>query len=630
MVRYSRENFWDFYIIMVKIIKVNLLTKEMKWVRNKYIKRFIIIIPILLAIICMAKVVKNDNQASMPIPLELGFSGKYSYDGKKWLEYNNTNDISALKGDVVIKGHLDSDIGEGAILNIYSNHIGISVYVNGEMIYLDSASEIKDFGIDLMPSMCGIQWKQLKCPSITTKDEIEFRFINYHKHGNKNAYKEALSSLLITPEDNTILEVHLKSYVKPFQMIGYALLIVAVMMIGATLLAVVFKSNMTKRLIKIGMATLFVGGYIIFDIMMICFTDELLVVKTYGRQLCLMLATFFIGLMVCDTIKDRYKKLSEIIMGCSAIVNMIIMGLAIVGKVLLYDTIYFWELMQCVVSMVLIVLAMLELKRDKNCKVELIIYSCVNLAIIIDMSSIRDSMYYNDICFKTSYVIMLILFLVFGAKQVIMDHHASIKNKKLKEELEQSRIEVMLSQIQPHFLHNSLTSVMDLCDSDPKAAKDAIADFADYLRGNISFAKTEKLIHFRTELEHIKKYLNLEKLRFEDELEVVYDIGSSDFMIPSLSVQPLIENAVKHGVSQKIGGGTVTIHTCETKHDYIIKIKDNGVGFKEGEYVEDGGTHVGIENTKKRLEMMVNAKLEIKSQKGEGTIASIIIPKRRD
>jgi sensor histidine kinase YesM len=171
---------------------------------------------------------------------------------------------------------------------------------------------------------------------------------------------------------------------------------------------------------------------------------------------------------------------------------------------------------------------------------------------------------------------------------------------------------------------------MDLCDRDPKQAKAAIADFAGYLRGNLSSLKVENLISFGTELEHIEKYLRLEKLRFQDELEVVYDIQTRDFMLPALSVQPLVENAVKHGVGQKIGGGTVTINTTETEDEYIICVTDDGVGFIEGEYSDDGGTHVGIENIKKRLDMMINARLEIESKIGKGTKACIFIPKRRD
>ena len=618
--------------------KVYIYIKERILLNNKYVRLASLIIPILLAVICIVQVVKNNNQASMPIPKEYVLSGEYSYDGENWYSYNKDSDISAFKGDIIVKGHLDSDIMAGAILNFYCNHIGVSVYVNGERLYIDTPTEIKNYGIELKPSMCGKRWGQMLCPKITTEDEIEFRFINYHQHGNENAYKEALSSLLMTPPDNVVLETYLKSYIKPFEMVGYALLIVAVMLIGASLSAAVFKSSMKNRLFKMGVATLFAGGYMIFDVMMVYLMDELLVVKTYGMQLCLMLAVYFIGMLVCDSLNDTYKKLAGIVISGSGIVNLFIIVYVTTGNALLYDTILYWEIAQYIISIVLILLSVLEIKREKRCRIELVTYICINIAILIDMSGVSYNIYYYGICFKIFYVIMLILFLFQGAKQVILDHHASIKNKKLKEELEQSRISVMLSQIQPHFLYNSLTSVMDLCDTNPSQAKKAIADFSDYLRGNLSSLKTENPISFRMELEHIEKYLRLEKLRFQDELEVVYDIKTQDFMLPALSVQPLIENAVKHGLGKKTDGGTdkdtvtvtVTIHTHENENEYVICITDNGAGFTENEYANDGGTHVGIENTKKRLSMMINARLEIESKKGEGTKACILIPKRRD
>ena len=597
---------------------------------NKYIRISAIILPILLALICLAQMVKNNNQAIMPVPRECVFSGEYSYDGENWYPYNEDSDISAFKGDLVLKGHLDSDIEEETILNFLCNHIGVSVYVNGEIMFMDAPSEIKNHGIDLMASVCGKRWEQILCPAITTEDEIEFRFINYHKHGNKNAYKEAISTLLMSPKDTTILEVYLKSYVKPFEVAGDALLIVALMLLGASLSAAVFKSGITSRLFKMGITTLFVGGYMVFDIMMLYLTDELLVVRTYGKQLCLMLATYFMGMMVCDALKDKYKKVAEIVLGGYGIVNMGIIVLASIGKVLLYDTLLFWKIAQCILGIVLIVVSVLALKNEKKHRIELVLYMCLNLAVFMDMAGVGENMYYSGICFKAGYVIVLVVFLFYGVKQVILDYQASIKNKKLKAELEQSRIAVMLSQIQPHFLYNSLTSVMDLCDTNPKQAKNAIADFADYLRGNLSSLKTEKPISFRTELGHIEKYLRLEKLRFQEELQVVYDIQTKDFMLPALTVQPLIENAVKHGVCQKIGGGTVTIHTHETENDYIIRISDDGVGFEEGEYANDDSTHVGIENTRKRLSMMMDARLEIESEKGKGTTACILIPKRRE
>ena len=602
----------------------------MNGLKNKYIRLAAIILPILVAVICLVQMVKNDNQSFLAVPMEYSFTGEYSYDGQNWYPYSEDSDISALDGDMIVKGHFDSDIPEGGILNFYCNHIGMTIYVNGEMIYMDAPAEMKFLGKDLMASMCGKHWEQLMCPEITTEDEVEIHFINYHTYGNKYAYKEVLSSFLMTPPDNTILEAHLKSYIEPFEKAGYALLIVAVLLLGAALSSLVSKSDMTNGLLKLGLATLFTAGYIMFDVMMLYFADELLVVKTYGSQMSLMLAVYFVGMLVCDSIKDKYKKVAEVVIIGSGIFNFFIIVLAAMGKVLLYDTLLYWEVAQCVISIALIVLCILEMIKEKKCRISLIIYVVINSAIMIDMTGIFYNPYYSGICFKVVYVIMLVVILLRGARQISLDHKASIKNKKLKVELEQSRIAVMLSQIQPHFLYNSLTSVMDLCDRDPKQAKAAIADFADYLRGNLASLKTENLISFRTELEHIEKYLRLEKLRFQDELEIVYDIQSKDFMLPSLSVQPLVENAVKHGVGQKIGGGTVTIQTYETEDKYVIRITDDGVGFEVGMYQEDDDTHIGIENITKRLDMMMNARLEIESKKGEGTTACILIPKRSD
>lgn len=589
-----------------------------------------IIAPILLAVLCIAFVVGENNQASMPVPKKVSLVGEYSYDGQNWYPYDGDSNLSAMDGDVIVKGHLDSDTAEGAVLNLFCNHIGVSIYLNGEMWYMDTTAEIKNYGIDLMPSMCGKRWEQMLCPGITTEDEIEIHFSNNHKHGNKNAYKEAIASITLTPRDHTILEVYLKPYIKPFEQAGYALVIVAMMLLGASFSAVVYKGSMAGNLFKMGVSTLFAGGYMVFDVIMVHFTDELLVVKTYGRQLCLMLAVYFIGLIICDALNGKIKRTAQIAMSVSGMMNLLIIGLAAGGKVLLYDTQFYWELAQCIISPLLMILCFLEMRKKKEVRIELIAYMCINAAVLLDMADVGYHSYYSGICFKLFYVVILILFLLRGAKAVVLDHQASIKNKKLKEELEQSRIAVMLSQIQPHFLYNSLTSVMDLCDTNPKQAKAAVADFADYLRGNLASLKTENLISFRMELEHIEKYLRLEKLRFQEELEVVYDIGTQDFMLPALSVQPLVENAVKHGVGQKVGGGTVTIHTSETESDYIIRITDDGVGFAEEEYEDDGGTHVGIENIKKRLDMMMNAQLEIVSKKGEGTTAGIRIPKRRE
>lgn len=201
------------------------------------------------------------------------------------------------------------------------------------------------------------------------------------------------------------------------------------------------------------------------------------------------------------------------------------------------------------------------------------------------------------------------------------------KMKEQEAELATSRISIMLSQIQPHFLYNSLNTIYHLCEKNPAAARKAISDFSDYLRGNLDSLKRVAPIGFEKELEHVKIYLSLEKMRFDEELEIVYDIETTTFLIPALTVQPLVENAVKHGLFKAEKGGTLTISTRETKDSYEVIVTDDGVGYDVNEVEEDGRTHVGIENVRRRLWEMSRATLEIFSEKGCGTRAVIKLPK---
>lgn len=139
-------------------------------------------------------------------------------------------------------------------------------------------------------------------------------------------------------------------------------------------------------------------------------------------------------------------------------------------------------------------------------------------------------------------------------------------------QLAESRISIMLSQIQPHFLHNTISVISDLCYKNPEQACEALKDFSNYLRGNIDSLSSRSLVHFTKELMQINAYLKLEKLRFGDRLNIVYDIQAKDFFVPSITIQPLVENAVKHGICEKESGGTFTLRTREDGDCIIIQI----------------------------------------------------------
>lgn len=208
----------------------------------------------------------------------------------------------------------------------------------------------------------------------------------------------------------------------------------------------------------------------------------------------------------------------------------------------------------------------------------------------------------------------------------------ALKEKMLAEnerKLAENRISVMLSQIRPHFLNNSLTSIAMLCEKDPQRAEEAVIHLAEYLRENMNSLKESRMINFSEELSHTEHYLFLEKLRFGDSLEIIKDIETTDFMVPPLSVQPLVENAVKHGLKNHRGKGVITIKVRENEKSIVISISDNGRGFDKSSLQNETGEHIGLENVRQRLKMLASAKLEIDSTEGMGTNAVISIPKEK-
>ena len=215
---------------------------------------------------------------------------------------------------------------------------------------------------------------------------------------------------------------------------------------------------------------------------------------------------------------------------------------------------------------------------------------------------------------------------VLQQNMVLLNQNKVIAEKK--EEIENLQLNMVITQMQPHFVFNVLNIIYYLCAKDTKLAQTAIDRFSSYLRTNIDSLVSDELAPFSKELEHVKNYLDLEKLRFDDELEIVYDIGPSDFHVPMLVVQPLAENAVKHGIAKSPNGGKLIIRTIEDYDNFYIYVIDNGVGFDVNKKpANDGRSHIGVENVRIRIEKRVNGKLELFSKKGKGTTAVITIPK---
>lgn len=192
--------------------------------------------------------------------------------------------------------------------------------------------------------------------------------------------------------------------------------------------------------------------------------------------------------------------------------------------------------------------------------------------------------------------------------------------------LQEYNAKLILTQVQPHFMLNALSVVQYLCKHDSQAAAETISDLSVYLRNNMEFATRSDMIPFEKELGHIEKYIAIEKKRFGDRIKAEYDIKEKNFYIPPLSVQPLVENAIKHGISKKRGGGTVVVATYRGADAIHIIIRDDGVGFDIYKPASDDRVHMGLLMVKERLKQMCSGDMQIRSAANEGTVCEIIIP----
>lgn len=193
--------------------------------------------------------------------------------------------------------------------------------------------------------------------------------------------------------------------------------------------------------------------------------------------------------------------------------------------------------------------------------------------------------------------------------------------------LADSRMNALLLQINPHFIYNTIGSIASCCHNDPEEAEKMLFIFSDYLRNNFGELAQRTMVPFETEAEHLDAYITIEKMRFPD-IEIETDYRTTEFELPSLSVQPLVENAISHGIMGRESGGSLRISTYEDETAWYVEVEDDGVGF-ETLKTNDGRNHIGIRNVNERLQMLCGGSLRIESRVGVGTTARILIPKKQ-
>ena len=215
-----------------------------------------------------------------------------------------------------------------------------------------------------------------------------------------------------------------------------------------------------------------------------------------------------------------------------------------------------------------------------------------------------------------------IAFCVFSMYIIILSDQIE-QNMQQQQEIARQRANVMILQMRPHFIYNTLMSIYSLCNQDPKKARQVTMDFTSYLQKNFNAVASENLITFAAELEHTRAYLAVEQARYEEMLFVEYDTPFTQFRLPPLTLQPIVENAVKHGINPYSGPLRISIRTRRTDAGTEIIVEDTGPGFDPS---DESKPHAALKNIQQRLEMMCRGKMTITPRDGGGTKVTVTIP----
>ena len=582
----------------------------------------------------------NSYQASNALVAQVRFWGEYRIGDGAWQEIVEGEHIPATKGDVTLRGNFHMLAPDGEYVGIYSgdlpvafycNHINLTLYEKDKEPYVMDA-ENPLYGI----SACGVHWTAYFL-TMGSEEPIEILIHNPHGYGNENAIDEMLSNVALWTGID--FEQGIMREGEQQRNTGLFFVIISLVLLGTALFSSLLHIQNSRIIWLVGLTVFFAGGYMAYSSFGISFWSKSVVTNTILFNASMMFYMLFISSSITYFLK-KTKNIGAVATLILGIMDGVCFLIPMLAKVLFYDLLPFWIVVQTAVNGVLIGCLLKECLslRDKNCW----IYASIALpllAFMVDAFATANGYWIGGLISQYVFFALFIVVLFVVLRLIPERINAAEKAKELElqksrleaekniveAELKESRISIMLSQIQPHFIYNTLGTIERLCLKDPEKAFDLVRNFSLYLRGNFSELDSVTPIRFTEELKHVEHYVNIEKVRFPD-MNIEYNVGAPDFVLPALSVQPLVENAIKHGLMRLETGGTVVIRAYETATHFCVEVKDNGVGFDTTLPIDEK-KHIGLRNIQGRLKAMVNGELFVESELNVGTNAVIMIPK---
>ena len=578
----------------------------------------------------------NNNNSMQAMPSMIGdvyFEGEYRIGDGDWQPIVAGEHIPSTKGDVTLRGNFHMLDPEGGYVDIYryeipiaffADHINLTFYEAGsEPITLDT--ENFWFG----DSACGTRWEAYTLTS-AAEDEVEILIHNPHSFGNETAIDEMLAKMdLWTGID---FENSVSDSGQAQRTIGTISTLVSVLFLGIALFSSLIHVKNSKLIWLVGALVLFAGLYFSYSADGIYFNSESTVTNTTMLGASMMFYMLFLCILIAYLSKTT-KRISSITVILLGLANAVFFILPIFKDVRFYDMWAWWTIVQLLANTVLGGCLIKEFIASKTRSSWLYIGAFLPLiSFLVDALGTKLALWKGGVFSQYVFIILFAVAIVMVLKLIPGNINAAAKAKELEmekivlnAELAESRISTMMSQIRPHFIYNTLGSIEQLCELDPPKAGELVHDFAKYLRGNFGELDNPKPILMSQEMDHVRHYVSIENVRFPD-MTFTFEMNSEDFRIPALTIQPIVENAIKHGLMKLQKGGSIHVVAYETEADYCVSVVDDGVGFDTGLLIDER-KHVGLRNIRERLKAMVNGTIDIESTVGVGTKVIIKIPK---
>ena len=575
----------------------------------------------------------TSNQAMPALVAQVYFDGEYRIADGQWQKIEKGKHISSTEGDVTLRGNFHLVAPDGEYVGVYTDSIPIALYTNHiNLTFYEGENE--PFIIDVEnplygDSACHEDWSAYVLTS-GSEEPIEILIHNPHRFGNETAIDEMLSSTALWTDiefEKGVLESG-----KTQRDIGLLFAIISLVVLGTALFSTLIHIKNSKIIWLFGTVILFAGTYLSYSADGVSFWNESVVSNTTILGCSMMFYMFFLCVALVQFLKDT-RTIGIITVTLLGVVNAVVLVLPVLTDILFFDTWLYWASVQILANIILLGCLIRELVVTKGKERWLYFGAILPLVSFgVDVIMTDLGLWKGGVSSRYIFTVFFVVAMVVVLKVIPNGINALSKAKELETEkivlnaeLTESRISTMMSQIRPHFIYNTLGSIEQLCIIDPPKAGELVHNFAKYLRGNFGELDNPKPILMSQEMEHVRHYISIENVRFPD-MTFSFEMNSDDFHIPALTIQPIVENAIKHGLMKLSKGGTIRVVSYETESHYCVSVEDDGVGF-DTDVLLDERKHVGIRNIRGRLKAMVNGTLEIESRVGIGTTVLIKIPK---